>query len=237
MFAKLLFIYFLLVEMATTRSRSRFITSDMSEEMVEEMMNSVESDDQEASDNNDSDPELFDEDDEDDVQSETQAMINNAIHDMGINETSADFIANLPIDLDETVPTASSSTYNIFEKISLLSSEEDTVEVEVETSPQPSTSMGPPQPPPLLPPPQTRFKRAKRARSPLPSLQEDGPSITPGNGGFIGQGEYINSSHVFSLQKEWRIYKFVSFVTSSYRNRKEKFAVHMAKAATAIARK
>lgn len=224
-----------LPEGMATRSGRLFSVAEIPDEMIDEMMNMVEDDDDDESvvGSDESENEFLDDGEADDVQSDTNAMINNAIRDMGLEETSAEFIDNLPIDMDETAPLASSSSYNILSKVSLLSPEEDTVEVEVETSPHPSTSTVPPPP---IQPPQSRFKRTKRVRSPLPSFQTDGPSFTPGSGGFTGQSKYINSSLFFSLQKEWRIYKFVSFVISSYRNRKEKCAVHMAKATTAIAR-
>lgn len=52
---------------------------------------------------------------------------------------------------------------------------EENVEPAVE-EPSPSTSATP-------------FKPQKRARSSMPTIEDSGPSITPGDGGFIGSGK------------------------------------------------
>lgn len=86
------------------------------------------------------------------------------------------------------------STYTILDHVNLNSSEED-VEVEVgaqeevvtiSNEPQPSTSSAPQ----ATKPKPTRIKPPKRARSPLPIVESDGPQFTPNNGGFTGSGKY-----------------------------------------------
>lgn len=154
----------------------------MSDEEIRNFME-ADSDDEDStadysSDDNDADPDYV----PDAIESEVNSMITNAVDAMNSGETSYAFIESLNITLGDEVRSASST----------LRPQEvaEYVEVEVEGE-VPSTSAAASSSAAL-------FKPPKRARSPLPQVEDDGPMIVPNNGGLIGSGMCITFHFIYT---------------------------------------
>lgn len=175
----------------------------MSDEQIEEMMDSVEPEPSEK--DLDSDDSLID---PDYVPDELQLQLNNAIAGMQEGETSHAFLADIDLsamDFDAMIienPPAASSFIEIASPESLSS--EDSVPIQsmpiifddvpstsaaaTSAEAQPSTSAAATATPPAGK--RAPFKK-KRVRSPLPTIEATGPSFTPNDGGLIGNGKSI----------------------------------------------
>lgn len=171
-----------------------FITSDMSDEMIEEMMDSVESEQEDAdydSDDSVKDPDYF--------PHECESQLNAAITDMQQGESSHAFIPDIDLSaidfdaIDIIPPSAPSSRIGNLVSLHSLSTEDiQAMPIVLSEEAQPSTSAAAAAAAeaPIKLAKSTPFK-PKRARSPLPSIEDTGPTFTPNDGGLIGNGEFI----------------------------------------------
>lgn len=161
----------------------RFKLSELPDEECDEVLNSasdIESEVDYESSDNDSDPDYV----PDPITAEVNDVIDNAIREMECGETSHAFIDST-FDMSAMKDMASSTindvgAYVVLDNVDLVSSDDspivEEVEVPVEEEAQPSTS-------------RTPFKTPKRPRSPLPTVEANGPSFNPGPGGFTGLSE------------------------------------------------
>lgn len=187
MMFKLFFMVFFLFFLLEMSNRTKeLITADMSDEQVAEFMDSVESENDSADDSDDSvrDPDY----EPDEIQLQVRHGMNNAMENIqqsGAIDDSETFLQGLNISPLENEPgPAASSTYIVLDNVVLLSSPEDIEALPIVfEQPKPSTSAA-----------RTRPNQ-KRARSPLPTIDANGPSFTPNDGGLIGSGK--NSSLYF----------------------------------------
>lgn len=153
----------------------------MSDEQIELLIESIEDDSEDSCDYDSdcSDPNPDDVPDE--IEAETQQMIHNALREMDEGETSYAFVSpdsdDLTFDMSEMEFAASSTMHEVAANETVESEESAAAENQTSTSAasQPSTS--------------GTFKRPKRPRSPLPTVEEDGPQATPNSGGLIGSRE------------------------------------------------
>lgn len=188
------------------RRSKRFVTEDLSDEHAQEFINSHESDEEIDYNSDDSilDPTFVPD------AIERDESLDAAVNDMVAAESTNAYIDAASVDLsalDITAienPIASSTLrkhfgpleYDVIDDIDLLSSGEELVDVPVihgevadlppgyeiiAEGPEPSTSCAR----------TSSHKPKKRLRSPLPTIETTGPSITPGSGGFTGTGKFI----------------------------------------------
>lgn len=152
----------------------------------------------------------------DPTEQEVNSCIENALNDMAAGESSTAFICNatnLTFDMSAIEAVASSTlrefaelqnvnagatiniardvpAYEIVDNVDLLSSpeyEEIFEEVVVPVDDEEATTTARSRP----------FRKAKRRRSPLPSLESSGPSFTPNAGGFTGAGKRIHHISIY----------------------------------------
>lgn len=160
----------------------------LSEEELIEFIDSVQTD-EESSEDDDSvvDPDYVVDNIETDSSAEHE--IHQCIEKMSAEDSSA-FVQAMNFSLIDitNVEPAASSTFVAPDNESVTANETvvgsiETVEVEVEDEVQPSTSTAE----------KEHFKPPKRARSPLPVIEETGPASVPSAGGFILGGKvYIH---------------------------------------------
>lgn len=167
-----------------------FRTGDLTPEEVEEFMKSVEDElsdesiESEHEDDSDYNPHL------DQICPEDDLAIDQHLQDAQHDTIMLARAINMSLDLSgiDLPPSASSTMHPVLslsheEEVQTTMYEEVDVEVETEEA-QPSTSTAVETPAGVRP--------AKRARSPLPSMDVTGPTVTPSTGGFTGTGEFAH---------------------------------------------
>ncbi|XP_050503221.1 uncharacterized protein LOC126882370 [Diabrotica virgifera virgifera] len=156
------------MDFSRMKRTKRFRLGDLTDEQIEQLMNSVETDEETDYDSDDSvkDPDFVVDDIEKDVIAECLNEMENA-------DTTDQFLDGLHISAFD-VPSASSiftGNNENYDEVGVDVEHQTKIRAENKAELQASTSSSRP---------------AKRMRSPLPIHEEDGPSIEPSAGGFIG---------------------------------------------------
>lgn len=198
-----------------SRRNKTFKLSELSDEQIQELIDSVESNfenDDETSDSPDySDDSIADPNyNPDPIELEVDELIDNAIQDMNLGESSHAFIGNQS-NLSFDITSAASSTlhpaavYEIVDDVNWVSPDETATEnvifipLDADTAIEfaAANSAEDEEVAAATSSAVRSFKPAKRARSPLPAIEASGPSITPNAGGFLGIGKQNYSSQCY----------------------------------------
>lgn len=178
------------------RRPRKFVTEDLSDEFVNDFINDGETDEESVldtdSDHSEADPDYF----PDAIEMEIDAAVNQ----MFAAETTDAFVAAADVDISgldisamerqsasSTIVMNNEQQYDIRDNVDLTTQEEivdlPVIHLDLLQFGDEVIAEGPSK--------SSTFKPKKRPRSPLPTVESAGPSITPSAGGFIGSGKFI----------------------------------------------